>query len=88
VTNNRPTRQFTPVSAPVKRPNQPTEQVAFFAADGTPLIFNAAQAADTGATVKLTGYVAPSGSNVVAADSVNQAIAKIDARLRAAATPL
>lgn len=81
----QPTKQFTIIPLTQKQRNYPTEQVAFFGADGSPLIVGVP---DTGATVKLTGYVAPSGSNVVATDSVNQAIAKLDARLRAAGTPL
>lgn len=85
----QPTRQFTPLSVSARLNNQPVENVAFFDTSGNPLIINSTtQSADTGATVKLTGYTPPSGSNVLATDTVNQAIAKLDARLRAASPAL
>lgn len=84
MTIGQPIRQFSPQSLAARRPNQPIEHVAFFAADGTPLIISAAtQAADTGGTVKLTGYTAQTGGNITAADTLNQALAKIEVRLHA-----
>lgn len=79
--NINPTQQFIPVSAARPIPNQPFQNVAFFAADGTPLIFNNVP---LGSAVKLTGYTPPSGSNVLATDSVTAAIQKLDTRMRAA----
>ena len=79
---NQPTRQFVVKTPTSPRPNQPFEQAVFYDTSGNPLIVGA------GANALLTGYVAPSGSNITAADTVSQAIKKLDARLRAAGTPL
>lgn len=83
--NINPTQQFIPVAASKPIANQPFQNVAFFAANGTPLIFNAAP---LGSAVLLTGYTPPSGSNVLATDTVTAAIQKLDARMRAAGTPI
>ena len=77
----QPTRQFQIVTPGHKAINHPTELVAFFAADGSPLIVGVP---DTGNTVLLTGYTPPAGSNVLATDTVSQAIKKLDVRMRAA----
>lgn len=43
--------------------------------------------AHTGAQIALTGYTAGSAGNVAAADTVNAAIAKLEARIAALETP-
>ncbi len=83
--NINPTQQFIPVAASRPIPNQPFQNVAFFDTSGNPLIFNNVP---LGSAVKLTGYTPPSGSNVLATDSVTAAIQKLDARMRAAGTPI
>lgn len=82
---SQPIRHFRPVSLTTLKPNHPVEHVAFFATDGTPLIFGAAPLASA---VKMTAYSVPSGSNILATDSVLDAIHKLDVRLRNAGTPL
>ena len=62
--------------------SQVTERIAFFDEDGNPV--NVADAAaPTGASVTLTGYESGSSGDVAATDSVNAAIAKLEARIAA-----
>lgn len=63
------------------------ERVAFFNEDGTPVEFGGDASTPTGADVHLTGYTSGSAGNVAAGDSVNGAIAKLEARIAALETP-
>lgn len=85
ISSSNPTRQFMPQAQSAVRPQQPIEKVAFFDVNGNPLIMGTVY---SGGNVLMTGYTPPSGSNILATDTVNQAIAKLDARLRAASPAL
>lgn len=59
-------------------PSQVTMRLALFDVDGDPIDLGDVP---TGAEVKLTGFVPGAAGAVAAADSVNQAIAKLQARI-------
>jgi hypothetical protein len=76
--------QATVVSQAAPNPNQQSVQLALFGADGDPI----SVAPDTGATVVLTGYdTGGAAGTVAAADTVNAAIRKLEARIVALETP-
>lgn len=81
---NNPTRQVVPVTAAAARPGQPFEKMAFFGSNGLPL--TGVGVPDTGVTVKLTGYAPHAAGAVSATDTVNDAIAKLEARVVALET--
>lgn len=58
-------------------------QLALFTPDGDAISI----APDTGATVKLTGFTTGTAGSVAATDTVNQALAKLQARIVALETP-
>jgi hypothetical protein len=62
--------------------NQGTERIALFDATGAPITPQTAP--DTGASVLLTGYTTHAAGAIAAGDSVNVALAKLEARLAAA----
>lgn len=75
---NQPTRQFTIIDLSKGIPFQPVEKVGFLDASGNPI--NPSHA-DTGASVLLTGYTAHAAGALAAADTANQAFAKLEARV-------
>lgn len=60
--------------------NQKTEEFALFGPDGTPVSFDALLV-QTGADVVLTGYEAGEAAAIEATDTVNEAVAKLEAGL-------
>ena len=62
--------------------SQVTERIAFFDEDGNVVDVTGGGSA-TGASVVLTGYESGSSGDVAATDSVNAAIAKLEARIAA-----
>jgi len=71
-------QQAVLTSLPAPNPNTTTVRLAVFNADGSP-----ASLPGSGAQMKLTGYTSGSAGNVSATDSVNAAIAKLEARIAA-----
>lgn len=64
--------------------NQATTRLALFTPSGDPINLPAAvPATPTGANVPMTGYAGHSAGDVVAADKVNDAIGKLEARIAA-----
>jgi hypothetical protein len=75
--NQKVTQAIVVASSAIGPPSQGVERIALYNPDGTPIT----TAADTGATVVLTGYSAQAKAPVGATDTVNQAIAKLEARI-------
>jgi hypothetical protein len=75
--NTQPVRQVTPVLIAAVRKNWPVEKLAFVKSDGTPFDPSVVNVA----TGVLTGYTAHAVGNVAATDTVNIAIAKLEARI-------
>lgn len=81
MSTNRIARQMIVVSQAAVRANQETSDVALFAPDGSPVVTTAFTG--TGATVPMTSYAGHAAGNVAAADTVNDAIGKLEARIAA-----
>lgn len=63
------------------------DAVAWDDVTGKPSTFPPATHTHVGSAVVLTGYTSGSAGNVSAADTVNQALAKLEARIAALETP-
>lgn len=81
---NRVVRQFMVVSQAAMKPNQEYGEVALFGTDGAPVSVTAFTG--TGATVPMTGYAGHAAGNVAAADTLNDAVGKLEARVLALET--
>ena len=81
--------QATVISGVPKAPDQATFSLSLFDVNGVPIDFTARED-PTGSGIILTGLNLPSGSTdpVVATDSVNDAVAKLQAQLDAATARL
>jgi hypothetical protein len=82
--NDTRTKQAVVTSQTSIDSSQVVEPIALFNADGTPVALDAMQL-QTGADVVLTGYVAGIEDPVSPTDTVNEAIAKVEAVAVAAA---
>jgi hypothetical protein len=69
------------VSATSMREHQTVEQIALFDSTGTPVVLPAV--AQTGNTVLMTGYTSHAVGSVAAGDTVDVAVAKLEARIAA-----
>ncbi len=83
--NDTRTKQAVVTSQTSIDSSQVVEPIALFNADGTPVALDAMQL-QTGADVVLTGYVPVTG-DILATDTLNEAIAKFEARIEALETP-
>jgi hypothetical protein len=79
MSNAQKVTQALVVTGPIN-PTQDVERIALFNSDGTPVTFDGTE---TGAQVLMTGYTAQSAGNVAATDTVNHAVAKLEARIAA-----
>lgn len=79
---NQMVTQAVVVSQTAIKPSQTTEKIAFFTEAGVPIDVDPA-ASVTGADVVLTGMVAGTATEVAATDTVNEAIAKLQAQITA-----
>lgn len=77
--NNRRPWQLTLGSLATPTPGNVRTEVAFFDTSGNPLFM--VSAAPTGANILLTGYTAGAAGSLAAADSVNVAFRKLEARI-------
>ena len=73
---NRPISQAIAVSDPAWNPSPFTERLALFREDGTPAL-----TPQTGSDILLDGFTAEAAAPVVSTDTVNEAIAKLQARI-------
>lgn len=64
-------------------PKQQSVRFALFKEDGSPVDLGSVGTEPTGAQVVLTGYSGQSAANVAATDTINHAIAKLEARIAA-----
>jgi len=83
---NQTVRQGILVERNTPVANQLFMKVCLFNEDGEPIVDLATAAPDTGAEVLLTGYTPVAADDVAAADTVNAAIAKLEARIAALET--
>lgn len=79
--SNFMTKQATLVSQAKVDTSRQSEQLALFNADGQPVT---ALTYDTGGDIVLTGYTVGANTAVLATDTVNQAMGKLQAQLTAA----
>lgn len=84
MSNNQITEQAVVVSQTTLNPNLGIKQLALFDQAGEPIdLDGATPVSQTGQNILLTGFSAGSAGNVEATDTVNQALAKLEARLAA-----
>lgn len=81
MSNHQTVTQGVVTSQGAIRPHQTVEKIALFNQDGTP--FDVDGSAPTGADILLTGLTAGTATPVAATDSVNAAIAKLQAQIDA-----
>lgn len=79
------TTQAMIVPGTTLNPLQGTERIALYDASGNPITLP--QAADTASSVLMTGYTAHAVGNVAAGDTVDVAIAKLEARIAVLEAP-
>ena len=77
--SNQMTEQAVIVAQSSLDPAMGLKRLALFSSDGTAV--NLSGTAPTGAAVLLTGFTATTADSVAPADTVNQAIAKLEARI-------
>ena len=80
---NQKVTQAVLVAQSTINPGQGIEQLALFDASGNPITLPL-DTAQTGASVVLTGYTTHAAGAISATDTVDVALAKIEARLAAA----
>lgn len=68
-------------------PSQTVQKLALFNEDGETLEVTDLAAGVTGADIVLTGYEAVTGDDLAATDTVNAALAKLEARVAALESP-